>query len=94
MIFVVARLKIIPGQERKFEEIATELAEAVRRNEDGCKLYQLCKGDIPGNYVFVERYLDNDSLEYHKTTEYFQSALPKISSVLAGAPVVEILKEV
>jgi quinol monooxygenase YgiN len=55
MIAMLATLKVKEGHEADFEAAAKKLAEAVLTNEPGCKHYQLCRGDAPQTYYFMER---------------------------------------
>jgi len=95
MLTVIATLPVQPGKEPELEEIFTKLAADVRANEKGCPLYSLNRmRKEPGTYVVVERYVDDAAFKHHGQTPYFLAAFPKIGSVLAGAPRIDILDEV
>ena len=87
MIGVVAKLTIAEGKEAEFEAVATELMAKVKANEPGVLTYQLYRNKGAVNeYIFMEQYADQASLEAHGKTDYFTAAMPKIGGCLAGAP--------
>ena len=54
---VVATLKVQDGKDKDFEAVFRDLAKAVRANEPGNKLYQVCKSRKDANtYVVMEIY--------------------------------------
>ena len=94
MVAVVATLKIQEGKESEFEKVMKELAEQVRANESGCKLYQICKSKKPGSYVVMERYDDMAAFQAHSKTDYFKAAAARMAPCFGGAPEIEILEEI
>ena len=94
MIAIVANLPVAEGKETEFETVMGELAQKVRDNEPGCKLYQLCKGQQPGQYVMIERYADKDALTAHGQSDYFKAYFPKLGACLSGKPDIQVFEEV
>jgi quinol monooxygenase YgiN len=94
MLGVVATLKIKPGMEHLFEAVAKELAAKVHANEPGCTLYALHRGETPGTYVFMERYVDQAAVEAHRASEHFKTLGRKMGEYLEGRPEVLRLREV
>ena len=94
MPVIVATLKAKPGEEAAFEAAAGELAAAVNANEPGCLLYQLCKGEEAGTYVFVERYKDAEAVEAHRKSDHFRTLGKAMGAHMAGAPEILRLQEV
>ncbi len=95
MIAVTATLKIKAGKEAEFEGVMQALGGKVRANESGCKLYQLARSKKdPAIYVVIERYDDQDAFTAHSRTDYFKSAVPKMSSCFDGPPAIEIFEEI
>ncbi len=95
MIAVTATLKIKAGKEAEFEGVMRELGEKVRANESGCKLYQLARSKKdPTIYVVIERYDDQEAFTVHSGTDYFKSAVPKMSTCFDGPPAIEIFEEI
>ena len=52
MIGVTAKLNVKPDMAAEFEQVFLDLMDAVKANEPGCLMYQLCKDD-DGNYVVL-----------------------------------------
>ena len=94
MLGVVATLKVKPGMEREFEAVAKELAAKVNANEPGCTLYALHVGETPHTYVFLERYVDQAALDFHRTTEYFKALGRTMGEFMDGRAEVLRLREV
>ena len=94
MLGVVATIKVKPGMEKQFEEVAKELVATVNANEPGCKLYALHHGEQPHTYVFMERYVDQAAAEAHRATDYFKALGRKMGEFMDGRPEVLRLKEV
>ena len=70
---IVATLKVKAGEEAAFEAIARQLVAAVNSSEPGCMLYTLNKGEDPLTFVFIERYVDEEAVKAHRSTEYFRT---------------------
>ena len=49
MIGITAKLNIKPEMTEQFESVFLDLMDAVKANEPGCLMYQLCK-DEEGDY--------------------------------------------
>jgi quinol monooxygenase YgiN len=94
MLGVVAILKVKPGKESEFEAVARELVAKVNANEPGCTLYVLHRGESPGTYVFMERYVDQAAVEAHRATDYFKTLGRKMGEFMDGRPEVVRLREV
>jgi quinol monooxygenase YgiN len=84
MIAVIAKLPVKPGSEAEFEAAFLEMAAAVRENEPGNHLYELCKGE--DGYTVMELYADDAALEAHRNSEHFKAGGPKLGPHLAGRP--------
>ena len=94
MIAVVARLKVLQGQEKKFEDIMLDLAKQVELHEEGCSLFKVCRTQIPEQYVVLERYKDQKAFDLHQKSEHFKQTIPKLKGVLAGGVEIEELSEI
>lgn len=91
MISVLATIGVKSGKEAEFEAAFLELVKEVRKSEDGCKLYQLCKGEDPSQYTVLEIYVDQAAVDLHMKTPYFQLAFAKLGPLLGGPPSVKLL---
>jgi len=90
MLALIAKLKVQAGKEAEFEKIMLGLAEEVRKNEQGNRLYTLCK-DADGQYCVLELYEDEAALAAHGQSAHFKAAGPKFAEVMAGRPEIQRL---
>jgi quinol monooxygenase YgiN len=84
MIGVTARLKVKAGKEQAFEEFVRGVVEAVRANEPGNLFYSLFRGERPGEYVFIERWLDQAAVDAHGKAPHMRDALPRFAEFVDG----------
>lgn len=94
MLAIIATVKVKPGMEKEFEAEAKELVAKVNASEPGCKLYTLCRGETPGTYTFMERYVDQAAIEAHRETAHYKEVGRKIGKYVDGAVVVQRLTEI
>ena len=85
MIGVIAKLNVKEGMEAEFEDVFLTLSDAVRANEPGCILYQLCKDD-DGNYIVMEMYESQEALDAHGKSEHFKAAGAGFAGKMGGPP--------
>lgn len=90
---IIATLRIKPGTEAKFEAIAAELTAEVRKNEPGCVLYYLARGDTPQLYMFIERYVDQAAIETHRATKWYNDLVPRLRECFEVPAHLELLTE-
>jgi quinol monooxygenase YgiN len=84
---IVATLKVQEGKNADFEAIFRDLAKAVRANEPGNKLYQVCKSRKDANtYVVMEIYENDDALKAHGASEHYKTLGAGLGPTLAGRP--------
>ena len=79
---VMARMKVKPGKQVEFEELARKLVEKTNE-EPGVNHYHLHKNEDGQTYVFYELYEDHTAREHHLTTDHFRELYPKIRETLA-----------
>jgi quinol monooxygenase YgiN len=91
---IIATIKAKPGSEADLKAAALQLAAAVRANEPGCLLYTLNQGDVPGSFVFMERYADEEALAAHRGTAHFKTLGRAMGAFMDGAPVVQRMVEI
>jgi quinol monooxygenase YgiN len=84
---IVATLKVQEGKEADFEAVFRDLSKAVRANEPGNKLYQLCKSRKDATtYVVMEIYESDEALKAHGASEHFRTIGAAMGPTLAGRP--------
>ncbi len=86
MIAIVATIKVKPGMEKTFEDVAAELVAQVNAKEEGCLLYSLHRAPEAQTYVFLERYRDDAALETHRGTAHFKEIGGRMGPCLDGRP--------
>lgn len=94
MMAIVATIKVKAGMEAEFEAEAKSLVAKVNAGEPGCKLYALCRGQTPGSYVMLERYVDQAAIDFHRSTSHYKDVGAKIGKYLDGHVDVQVLTEV
>ncbi len=93
-MIVIARVKIQSGKEAEFEKVVTDVLTKVEK-EEGTLRYSLNKSTTdPSEYVFYEKYADQDSMNFHMSTPYFKEMSGTLAAFLDGAPVFEMFGEV
>lgn len=93
MLAVVAQIKVKPGSESQFEELAKQLADASRQ-EEGCLEYDLWRVEETGQYAFLERYKDTAAVEAHRKSDHFRQIGRAMGAFMDGAPTVTRLSSV
>jgi len=92
MIVIVATIQVKPDKVRDFEQVARELEAAVEANEAGCLMYRMTKSRIEAfTYKNVECFRDQDALDLHTESAYFQAALKPLRECVSAPSHVEFL---
>lgn len=84
---IVAKIKVKEGQEADFETVAARLVEESQL-EAGCLAYDLWRSDDAGEYVFIERYVDEDAAKAHVKSEHYRRLGRQMGAFMEGAPTV------
>lgn len=95
MLAVIATIVTQPGKGDAFVEAFKGLAAAVRAEEPGNSLYQLCRvrGEAD-SFKVIELYADDAAFEAHGKGEAFRTAVAALGGLVAGPPQVEKLDTV
>jgi quinol monooxygenase YgiN len=84
---IIATLKVQEGKEKDFEAVFRDMMKAVRANEPGNTLYQVCKSrKEPATYVVMELYDNDDALKAHSSSDHYKTIGAGIGPLLAGRP--------
>jgi quinol monooxygenase YgiN len=74
MITVLARIEIFAGKEIDATAAFKAMAEGVHRNEPGCLVYAISRGQVNGREFYVfEIYKDQESYEAHRKTDHMRA---------------------
>ena len=90
MIGVIAILRTKDGTAAEFEAAFAKLATAVRANEPGNLVYQLCRSRTePGVYKVLEVYKDDDAIAAHRGSAHFKELGAVLGPYMTGRAEVE-----
>ena len=94
MIVLIAEMKVKPGYENILADGCMKMAETVRENEEGCMMYTpyVSLAD-PAEMIMVEKYADEQALEFHTQTPYYKEGMNKLKEILAAPMEVERYNE-
>lgn len=77
---------LLEGKEEQAMEFLQELTEKVEKNEPGVLVYIANRSvKEPKKVTFVEVYRDQDAVNRHTRTDYFQAMMPKFSEYFEQA---------
>ncbi len=93
MIGVTAKLNVKPEAAEEFEGVFLDLMDAVKANEPGCLMYQLCKDD-DGDYWVLELYDSEEALAVHGQSEHFKAAGGGFKGKMGGPPEIKRMRAV
>ena len=90
MIGAIAILRTKEGTGTEFEAAFAKLAAAVRANEPGNLVYQLCRTRTePGVYKVLEVYQDDDAVAAHRASAHFKELGAALGPFMTGRAEVE-----
>ncbi len=90
---VVAKIKVLKGEEEKVEKELIEMVSKVAE-EEGTLVYSLHRSiEDPATFLFYEKYTDADALTFHSGTPYFKALFETLGNLLDGAPQIEMYTE-
>jgi quinol monooxygenase YgiN len=84
MATILAHLRVKPGSEARFEQIATELYRATHEHEANVRRYEYWRGAEPGTYYTLLSFDDFVGFMEHQTSDHHETASPALGEVLAG----------
>ncbi|TAJ15098.1 antibiotic biosynthesis monooxygenase [Marinilabiliaceae bacterium JC017] len=90
---VVAKFKVKETKADTFENLAQPLIEKSNM-EEGCLEYQMYKNNSESDeYLFYEEYKNQEAIDYHKSSPYFESFVRDIAELLSDEISIKILNE-
>ncbi len=81
MATLLAHIRVKPGCESEFEEIARTLHRDTHANETGCLRYEYWRGAEPRLYYSLLSFEDYDAFLRHQTSDHHEEASPRIAEV-------------
>ena len=94
MIGIQVRLKAKPGREDELEQVAYDMAAAVREHEPGALFFRLFRTQTKGEYVIIERWKDQAALDAHRQAGHTAPFRARFADVLESPAQVVALEEV
>jgi len=89
-IVLLVDFKVREEKRDEFEQVVTSLSREVLTNEDGARMYQLCRSQSdPLTYHLVEVYDDAEALAAHGQSAHYKSHAAQLGSCLLGAPTIQ-----
>ncbi|WP_346857460.1 putative quinol monooxygenase [uncultured Draconibacterium sp.] len=81
MISIIAKFTVNEGEEQNFLALTKDLIQASQA-EAGCIEYDLHKNIKEARtYCMIEKWKDQDAVDFHNNTPHFTSAVPKIVEI-------------
>jgi len=86
MIFITAKMRVLPQSAERFPETAEEFTRATRA-EPGCLWFEWSRSlDDPNEFVLVEAFRDDAAAVAHVTSEHFNRARQTLPPHLVETP--------
>ena len=82
MATILAHIRVKPGAETAFEEIARALFRATHEHETGVRRYEYWRGAEPRTYYTLLAFDDFRAFIAHQTSEHHEAASPEIGTVV------------
>ncbi len=82
MATLLAHIRVRPGAEKRFEQIARELHDATHACERDVRRYEYWRGAEPGTYYTLESFEDLAGFLAHESSPHHVAALPALREVL------------
>ena len=87
MLVLVLQIEVLPGKKAEFIQIANVIA-AGSKKEAGNIEYDLYEDlDDANTVAFIEKWKDQDALDFHEKTEHFTANIGKLIALCAKPPV-------
>jgi quinol monooxygenase YgiN len=82
MATILAHIRVKPGTEAEFEDIARELFTATHEHETGVRRYEYWRGSDPRTYYTLLSFDDFRTFIAHQTSDHHEQASPRIGAVV------------
>lgn len=93
-VTVIATFQAQPGKEAELKQALISLV-APTRKEAGCINYDLhVLPDDPGKFLFHENWTSKAALDDHLKSDHVQALLPRLKSLAAGMPEIQIWRKI
>jgi len=79
---ILAHIRVHPGSEVRFEELARELYAATHGRESEVRRYEYWRGAEPGSYYTLLAFSDYPAFLAHQTSTHHEDAGPELSRII------------
>lgn len=87
---IIAQLNIKEDKVEQFLELAKTMVTNSRQ-EKSCITYRLLNEiDKPNEFVFYEKYLNQEAVDFHNSSEYLKAFLQSVPSLLSEEAKIDI----
>ncbi|MEZ6022279.1 MAG: antibiotic biosynthesis monooxygenase [Hyphomonadaceae bacterium] len=94
-VCAVVRAETMPGADKIFEAVLSQLAREVRGRESGCESYVITREMGSPNHFAVHMRFDGwSAFKAHAETDHVERAMPDLTALLAQPLSVELFLEV
>lgn len=81
---ILAHIRIKPGMEKRFEEIAANLYAGTNEHETNVRRYEYWRGAEEGLYYTLLSFDDHNSFLVHQSSDHHEVAGAQLGEVMAG----------
>ena len=82
MATLLVHIRVRPGAEKRFEQIAREIHDATHASERNVRRYEYWRGAEPGTYYALESFDEFTGFLAHEASPHHLAALPALREVL------------
>jgi len=82
MATILAHIRVKPGAEAQFEDIARRLYSSTQEHETGVRHYEYWRGAEPSTYYTLLAFDDHRTFIGHQTSPHHETASPELGAVI------------
>lgn len=82
MATILAHIRVRPGAEARFEEVARALHDATHRSEDGVLRYEYWRGTDERAYYALLSFTDHAAFVAHQRSDHHEAASPELGELI------------
>ncbi|MFN3232478.1 MAG: putative quinol monooxygenase [Alphaproteobacteria bacterium] len=93
MTSLIVTVRAKPGKAAEYEKISGAFGRHVEANRPGCILFRTFRTDDPLEFITIEHFEDQESLDAHQAHQHTLETLEKLKQVLDGGLDARIFKD-
>ena len=87
MIVLVVKLELQEGKKAEFIEIAKRMVDGSQKEPGNIEYHLYEELDEANTVAFIEKWRDQEALNFHERTDHFTSNIGKLKALCAKPPV-------